>query len=750
MRERDNGLFLAQMAGADPDRLRTTPEDIKVYTLLGSTVFISSGMAVVGMFVTLYFAFAYGNDSSFGKLVLIGLLALAYGAVILIIDRMLVALPLRSIDFVEGKDGQVRVRNGSLVRMGFALLPRFVLALTIGVLVAEPLLLLAFREEVDARVGRIATAAAREAQAADAARYQDLIDQAAVKTPEQQQLEQLIARRTANLDKIGTLTEKAESEEALARAEASGTSGDTFGEDLSGLQGCGPRCQGHQYQASKARAEITTLQGANEQLSASIDQLTERVGSAESDRVAAYNRSLEDLKGAQAASGNLNAYNQGILIRIQALEQLATSDYPFGGDPKNRPTVAASPTPGASSTPSASSTPAPSGSGSGSASGSASGQPSGSASGEPNSSASGDTGAAAPIAPTTTAPAATARDSAVESDSLKAHRWLGLTPLAVAINITRLFLIALDCMPILGKALVSLRKRRPYETAVARAEHNRVLEQVVAVDAAEAESDLLRASMRESRRAAFDTAGGAWVAGPWGDSFVGPDGSLTLPDGAHAGVRGLSVERSADGSWAVGTGDDGVVPGPPVRRRAGSVPRARPPDPPPRPALPCRRGRRARRTRPRPGRRRCRQPALPRCRAREPATRRRRCPRSIPTRRTTSDDRAIGASLMRRPPPPSDDLSRGPVHLDGSQPSLQVPTESGDPITVRIRPPRGGRRDDARAVPGGWRTSSACPGPGRATRATTRPACPRSAGPNALATRGACPRSRRSPSRSGR
>lgn len=44
---------------------------------------------------------------------------------------------------------------------------------------------------------------------------------------------------------------------------------------------------------------------------------------------------------------------------------------------------------------------------------------------------------------------------------------------------------------------------------------------------------------------------------------------------------------------------------------------------------------------------------------------------------------------MRRPPPPSDDLSRGPVHLDGSQPSLQVPTESGDPITVRIRPPRG-------------------------------------------------------------
>ena len=157
------------MAGADPERLRTTPEDIKVYTLLGSTVFISSGMAVVGMFVTLYFAFAYGTEASFFKLVLIGLLALAYGMVILVIDRMLVSLPLRSIEFVPGPDGQpTRVKNGSLLRMGFALFPRFLLALTIGLLVAEPLLLLAFREEVDARVGRIATAAAREAQAADA------------------------------------------------------------------------------------------------------------------------------------------------------------------------------------------------------------------------------------------------------------------------------------------------------------------------------------------------------------------------------------------------------------------------------------------------------------------------------------------------------------------------------------------------------------------------------------------------------
>ncbi|MEI2774532.1 MAG: DUF4407 domain-containing protein [Tetrasphaera sp.] len=576
MRERDNRLFLAQMAGADPDRLRTTPEDIKVYTLLGSTVFISSGMAVVGMFVTLYFAFAYGDDGSFFTIVLIALLALAYGAVILIIDRMLVALPLRSIDFVEGKDGQVRVRNGSLLRMGVALLPRVLLALTIGILVAEPLLLLAFREEVDARVGRIATSAAREAQAADAVRYQDLIDQAALKTPEQQQLEALIARRTENLDQIGTLTEKAESEEALARAEASGTNGDTFGEDLSGLQGCGPRCQGHQYQASKARAEIKTLQSANDQLTTSIDQLTERVGNAESDRVAAYNRSLEDLKAAQADSGNLNAYNQGILIRIQALEQLATSDYPFGGDPANRPTVATPATPSATSTPApsgeasssaASGSAGASGSRSASASGSGSASAAPSASGSKSASASESTGpgSVAPVSPT--GPAVTARDSAVESDSLRAHRWLGLTPLAVAINITRLFLIALDTMPILGKALVSLRKRRPYETAVARAEHNRVLEQIVAVDAAEAESDLLRASMRESRRAAFDTAGGAWVAGPWGDSFVGPDGSLTLPDGAHAGVHGLSVERATDGSWSVGTRDDGVVPGPPAPRR---------------------------------------------------------------------------------------------------------------------------------------------------------------------------------------
>jgi|JI8StandDraft_1071087.scaffolds.fasta_scaffold44619_2 hypothetical protein len=558
------------MAGADPERLRTTPEDIKVYTLLGSTVFISSGMAVVGMFVTLYFAFAYGTEASFFKLVLIGLLALAYGMVILVIDRMLVSLPLRSIEFVPGPDGQpTRVKNGSLLRMGFALFPRFLLALTIGLLVAEPLLLLAFREEVDARVGRIATAAAREAQAADAVRYQDLIDGASVKTPEQQQLESLIAQRTANLAKIGSLNEKASSEEALARAEASGSNGDTFGEDLSGLQGCGPRCEGHKFQAEKARAEAKTLETTNTQLSEQITLLTTQVGTAEGDRVTAYNKALEDLKKAQNESGNLNSYGQGILIRIQALEQLASSDYPFGGDPANRPVVQPAPSATPDATPSASSTASPSGTATSTGTGSPRDAASPSDSASPSESASGGS-TAAPVVPTT--PAATAVDSAVEADALKAHRWLGLTPLAAAIMITRLFLIALDCMPILGKALVSLRKRRPYETAVARAEHNRVLEQLVSVDQAEAESDLLRSSMRESRRAAFDSAGGAWVAGPWGDSFVGPDGSLTLPDGARAGVNGLSVQRATDGSWAVGSRDDGSTPRPPVRRPARTAP----------------------------------------------------------------------------------------------------------------------------------------------------------------------------------
>ncbi|MBK6885687.1 MAG: DUF4407 domain-containing protein [Tetrasphaera sp.] len=573
MNEHDDRLFLAQMAGADPDRLRSTPEDVKVYTLLGSTVFISSGMAVVGMFVTLYFAFAYGGGASWWAILLIAVLSLAYGAIILAIDRMLVSLPLRSIDFVPGKEGRpATVRNGSLTRMAFALLPRFLLALTIGVLVAEPLLLLAFRSEVDARVGRIATAAAREAQAADAVRYQDLIDEAAVKTPEQQQLESMIAQRTANTDKIGTLETTAASEEALAKAEADGTNGDTFGEDLSGLQGCGPRCQGHRYKAEKARAEIKALETANAQLGSQISLLSARVGSAENDRVSAYNQALKDLKAAQENSGNLNAYSSGILIRIQALEQLARSSYPFGCDPANRPTVAT--TPASVATGSATAGSAASGSaGSGSATTGPTTPTASSTGGSPSGEATSSPSATSTPPPAT--PTVTSVDSAVESDSLRAHTWMGMTPLAMAINITRLFLIALDCMPILGKALVSLRKRRPYETAVARAEHNRVLEQLVAVDAAEAEADLLRASMRESRRAAFDSAGGAWVAGPWGDSFVGPDGSLTLPEGARAGIRGLSVEKAADGTWAVGTRDDGTRPRPAVQRTSRPAP-ARP------------------------------------------------------------------------------------------------------------------------------------------------------------------------------
>ena len=158
--QRESRLFLAQMAGADPTACGRHRRMSGLYPARVDRLHLLRHGRRRHV-RDLDFAFAYGEHASFGRIVLIGLLALAYGAIILAIDRMLVSLPLRSIDFVPGRT-VVRRRsgNGSLVRMVFALLPRF-LALTIGVLVAEPLLLLAFRSEVDARVGRIATAASR-------------------------------------------------------------------------------------------------------------------------------------------------------------------------------------------------------------------------------------------------------------------------------------------------------------------------------------------------------------------------------------------------------------------------------------------------------------------------------------------------------------------------------------------------------------------------------------------------------------
>lgn len=66
---------------------------------------------------------------------------------------------------------------------------------------------------------------------------------------------------------------------------------------------------------------------------------------------------------------------------------------------------------------------------------------------------------------------------------------------------------------------------------------------------------------------------------------------------------------------------------------------------------------------------------------------------------------------MRPPPPPADDLSSGPVHLDGAQPALEIPTPDG-PATIWVRAPRAsfgaeadpdfGRLENLLGVPRPW------------------------------------------------
>lgn len=67
---------------------------------------------------------------------------------------------------------------------------------------------------------------------------------------------------------------------------------------------------------------------------------------------------------------------------------------------------------------------------------------------------------------------------------------------------------------------------------------------------------------------------------------------------------------------------------------------------------------------------------------------------------------------MRPTPPPADDLGDGPVHLDAGQPVLEIPTETGRPVTIWVRSPRGefgvrsdpdvGRLENVLGVPRPW------------------------------------------------
>ncbi len=155
-------------SGAKPDILRECPEEEPKFIGLGSAVIVTATMAAVSSTVALTIA----TGSSWWVIWPIGVL---YGGIIFLLDRFLVSqqlnpyrferdqLPVwwrRDADPRVGTDGVSPGRRrwrsiGRVPAVLLAALPRLALAVVIGVLIAEPLVLSIFEPEVDDRIASI-------------------------------------------------------------------------------------------------------------------------------------------------------------------------------------------------------------------------------------------------------------------------------------------------------------------------------------------------------------------------------------------------------------------------------------------------------------------------------------------------------------------------------------------------------------------------------------------------------------------
>ena len=311
------------------------------------------------------------------------------------------------------------------------------------------------------------------------------------KTPEQISLEERQGRAAELATRIATEEQVVDSEQKLAEGEAAGL-GQLGNNKLTNRAGCGPQCEHHLYLRDQAEIRLSALKTEQSTLNGEIEGLKTNIGTQESDRITRQNtllRRREEEKDRAAAGA---AFKTGLLVRIQALHQLANATYPLG-----EPTT----------------------------------------SGEQSTTVAGS-----PAAPN------------AAHKYLEAERTLGLTPMGLTIWLVRIFLVLIDSMPIVGKVWLSLRDKRPVDSAQAVEANAQELQHRLVAQTDFTNADLISSSMHEARRAAFDQAGGVWISGGFGNVFVGPHGSLTLPpDIARQELDGLVLTRNENGTWSVST-----------------------------------------------------------------------------------------------------------------------------------------------------------------------------------------------------
>ena len=313
-RRRPFSRFLVTLSGAVPEIVDEVPNERVKFESRGWAILITAGVAVVSMWFTL--ASAMGVNG-----ILAAPLALLWGLVILGIDRWLV----------------ISMPPGSTRRKLVVAVPRLVLALVLGAVISTPLVLRIFQQEINAEIPVI--------------RQQQI--EAFINDPQNNHLTQKVTYWTntvASLEDVvnsdgqvpvnpsadtlvQSLTAQRNHEIELSRQYYQ-----AWQCQLYGGQGCTAKGNGALAQASRSSYEqaVTEANSINDQIQQRERELT---STNTADAKTRYQQAIKALPSAQAqladARAQLDAlrnsytqsiYSNGLLIRLAALDRLASND----------------------------------------------------------------------------------------------------------------------------------------------------------------------------------------------------------------------------------------------------------------------------------------------------------------------------------------------------------------------------------------------------------------------------------------
>jgi hypothetical protein len=325
------------------------PTEVEKYVGLGSAVLISSVLAAVSG--TVAFATAAGGGDDLAMWLGICLpLGVVYGAIVFAIDRFLVSSSLNPItitrldsdggggdDTGAGQAARLARRGGEVARTLAAATPRLVLAGLIGLLVAEPVLLVVFRREINQQVAEIQAAQADQAADRIDTRYDDELDRISTREAELDLIDAPVTEARDDLAELDDQIEVIETDLAelqlLLRSEIAGVVVGETGEQTTGQTGDGPV-------ADELRAEIELQQARLDGLTTRRESQQLRVndlGTGQADRNDGATAELVALASERQELAQQRQFDltevatrtegaDGLLMRIEALEWLTRNE----------------------------------------------------------------------------------------------------------------------------------------------------------------------------------------------------------------------------------------------------------------------------------------------------------------------------------------------------------------------------------------------------------------------------------------